>query len=134
LEQFLDQQAEICKFAKKHPELGINPRAFLVFDDDVDQHLRYKVILDKIFFNGRHVKIFVLISSQYVKSLHPGVRSNVDIVFTFCQRSLLERQALADQYLDAFPTDSVFQLLDNYAKIDQEKGFHQFVVCISLTK
>lgn len=80
-----------------------------------------------MFYLGRHVQVFIIISSQYVKSLHPGVRSNVDVVFTFTQRSLLERQALAEQYLDAFPTQDVFTLIDTYAKIDHEQGFHQFV-------
>lgn len=39
-----------------------------------------------------------MISTQYVAGLHPGVRSNADLAFTFTQKALRQREALVDEY------------------------------------
>jgi len=125
--KFLNRQINITKDKKreleKHGSSTIDPRAFLILDDCMYNKTSIK---DKnircIFMNGRHYKIFLLITMQHGLGLPPDLRSNIDYVFIFhnktqsnnindnvywykaqdsnykmCSQNLWEMQALQDQ-------------------------------------
>ena len=64
------------------PRGGLDPRSFLIMDDCLydnswinDKFIRY------LFLNGRHQKVFFIITMQYPLGIPPVLRTNVDYVF-----------------------------------------------------
>ena len=71
---------------------------FILLDDVIsDQRLKYDENLMELFVSGRHYKLFVLITTQYAKSITPTIRANTD--FCFVMRTIQEAQ-LESLYFD----------------------------------
>jgi hypothetical protein len=68
-----------------NPQLGIDPRMFLVLDDVMgDQYtIRFSEQLNAVFTNGRHFKIFLLVTMQDPKGVGPSLRENTDLAVVF---------------------------------------------------
>lgn len=95
---------------------GVDPRIFVVLDDIVSEKgLRYSQSLYRLFYNGRHLKIFLIITSQYAYSLPPGVRSNTDFCFIFKTRQKRQVDALAEDFVNNIPKEVFIRLLETHA-------------------
>lgn len=101
--EFMAEQSERIQEANAHPELGINTQVFLIFEDCADQNMRYNPSLDKLFYMGRHFNAFVLIVTQYLTLLAPGVRSNTDLLVLFSMQSAREIEHAQEQWFSAIP-------------------------------
>lgn len=118
IKKFVDRQIKITedkkKDLKKNGSSDIDPRAFLILDDCLYDK---KWISDKnircIFMNGRHYKIFFLITMQYAMGLPPVLRSNVDYVFIFRNNIINERMKIYNYYAGMFPSFEVFNQVMN---------------------
>jgi hypothetical protein len=116
--KFLNRQINITKDKKreleKHGSSTIDPRAFLILDDCMYNKTAMK---DKnircIFMNGRHYKIFLLITMQHGLGLPPDLRSNIDYVFIFRNNIVKEREKIYNHYAGMFPTFDVFNQVMN---------------------
>ena len=92
----------------------IDPRALLILDDCMyddnwthDKNIRY------VFMNGRHFKVFFLITMQYPLGIQPALRTNVDFVFILREPYLSNRKRIFDNYGSAFPSFEFFcQIMD----------------------
>jgi len=63
--------------------------------------------------NGRHYKIFFLITMQHALGLPPVLRSNIDYVFIFRNNIMKEREKIYHHYAGMFPTFDAFnQVMD----------------------
>lgn len=118
IKKFLDRQINITKERnnemKKIGSSNIDPRAFLILDDCLydkkwvnDKHIRC------IFLNGRHYKIFFLITMQHALGLPPVLRSNIDYVFIFRNNIFKEREKIYHHYAGMFPSFEVFNQVMN---------------------
>jgi predicted AAA+ superfamily ATPase len=59
---------------------------FILFDDcGFDEKFSKKEIIRKLFMNGRHVKVLIIMAIQYCKSIPPTLRSNIDYIFVMKQ-------------------------------------------------
>jgi len=116
--KFLSRQINITKERKKeletHGSSNVDPRAFLILDDCMynkaitkDKNIRC------IFMNGRHYKIFLLITMQHGLGLPPDLRSNIDYVFIFRNNIVKEREKIYHHYAGMFPTFDVFNQVMN---------------------
>lgn len=63
--------------------------------------------------NGRHYKIFFLITMQHGLGLPPDLRSNIDYVFIFRNNIVKEREKIYNHYAGMFPTFDVFNQVMN---------------------
>lgn len=124
VEKFLDRQKRIMDQVnaekKKYGRTDIDPRAFIIMDDCMydnswtkEKNIRY------IFLNGRHLKIFCLITMQYPMGIPPALRANVDYVFINRNNMIKEREKIFHQYAGMFPSYDVFssvmtQCTENY--------------------
>ena len=110
---FLKRQKMIMKKLNKEKLMyggsKIDPRAFLILDDclydkswKTDTNIRY------IFFNGRHQKILMFLTCQYVVGIGPEMRSNIDYVFIFRENNTQNRKRIYEQYAGIFPTFETF--------------------------
>lgn len=118
LQQFMLIQLEIMDWNEKHPDQKINRRAVVVLDDIVcDKHVRYCDTLATLFYNGRHFGIFLIICSQYVFGLPPGLRSNSDLVFIMRQFQKRQRDQLNEDFADMLEDDhELFEAMDKNTK------------------
>lgn len=65
LRAYFDSQKETVEMANGLPESLLNPYAFIIFEDCVDQHFRFNKTVEQLFYNGRHLKSFILVASQW---------------------------------------------------------------------
>lgn len=115
IENFMKLQLDIMSENEKNPShKKINPWAVIILDDVIaDKHVRYDDTLATLFYNGRHFKICVMIASQYVFGLPPGLRGNADFAMCFKQVQKRQRDQLAEDYGDMiYDKDVFFNVLD----------------------
>jgi hypothetical protein len=105
---------------KRVRDKEINPFIFIILDDIVsDNALRYDPTLRKLYYEGRHYKIFILICSQYVYGLPPGNRANTDFMITFTQHQRKQIQQLQEDYCSEYKNWQ-------YLKADMDKILGDF--------
>ncbi len=113
IKRFVDRQININKQKndqlKKFGSSDIDNRAFLILDDclydktwPTDKNIR------SIFMNGRHYKIFFLITMQFCLGLPPILRANIDYVFIFKNNLIKEREKLFNHYAGVFNDFNTF--------------------------
>ena len=118
LDNFVKRQKMITGKLEKEKLAGVksrlDPRSFMILDDCMyddswtrDENIRY------LFMNGRHQKVFFLITMQYPLGIQPALRTNVDFVFILREPYLNNRKRIFDNYAAAFPSFEFFcQIMD----------------------
>ena len=118
LDNFVKRQKMITGKIEKEKLSGVksrlDPRSFMILDDCMyddswthDRNIRY------LFMNGRHQKVFFLITMQYPLGIQPALRTNVDFVFILREPYLNNRKRIFDNYAAAFPSFEFFcQIMD----------------------
>lgn len=121
IEQFMLLSLEIEEYNRAHPDKQINRRSVIVLDDVIaDKHVRYDDTLATLFYNGRHFEIFLIICSQYVFGLPPGLRSNADLVFVLRQFQKRQRDQLQEDFGDMLDNpDEFYTVMDENTKDNQ---------------
>ena len=77
IENIVNGQEKLRKQKVKH-----DYSCFILFDDcGFDEKFAKKEIMRKLFMNGRHVNVLIIMAIQYCKSIPPSLRSNIDYVF-----------------------------------------------------
>jgi len=95
------------KIAKKHVP---NPWAVLLLDDCTDDPKSLtKPLIQGIFKNGRHWKMWFILSLQYCLDVKPVIRTNIDGTFILREPSLKNRKSLWENYASIIPDFQMFQ-------------------------
>ena len=109
------QQLENARQPGQPPiKTKLDPRAFMILDDCLyddswihDKNIRY------LFLNGRHQKVFFLITMQYPLGIPPVLRTNVDYVFILREPYMSNRKRIFENFGSAFPNFEFFcQIMD----------------------
>lgn len=97
LEKVVSKQDRDQKMGKCKPLL-------IVLDDlaYLAQHIKHCDVVKRIFFNGRHYKIFLLLSMQYVKLFPPEFRSNINFVFCTMEKNPANRRLVFEAFNNIF--------------------------------
>lgn len=111
--KFLDRQVKITdQFnmeKEKYGRTDLDPRAFLILDDCLyDKSWPQSKNIRCLFMNGRHYKVFFLITMQYPLGIPPHLRANVDYVFIFRENQIKNRERIYQQYAGMFPSFDFF--------------------------
>lgn len=114
------------EFFLKYADLGLDPRFFLILDDVLqDVYLiRYSQALSRIFTDGRHYKLFIMVATQDPRGLPPMLRENTDLCVCFRQFQKGRLEAIRHDFLD-FIDDQHVQVKfhrKHTSKIDKETG------------
>ena len=98
----IDKVFQRQKFILEHPELGIDPRFFLILDDVLSDKyfVQYSVCLSRCFTDGRHHKIFTLITTQDPRGIPPTLRENTDLAVIFRQFQKGRKEAVCEDFVD----------------------------------
>jgi hypothetical protein len=93
---------------------NIDPRSFLILDDCLyDSSWTKDINVRALFMNGRHLKMFFIISMQYPLGIPPNLRTNIDFIFILRENIVANRKRIYDNYAGMFPTFEVFcQVMD----------------------
>ena len=116
VEDFIKRQ----KLARKHLP---NPWAVLLLDDCTDDpKVLKRPLFQGIFKNGRHWKMFFILSLQYCMAVLPVIRTNVDGTFILRETNLRNRKSLWENYAGVIPDFSLFceimdQITDDYTAL-----------------
>jgi hypothetical protein len=107
IEKFIMRQ----KIAKKHLQ---NPWAALILDDCTDDPAVFrKPLQGNMFKNGRHFKMWYIVSLQYGLDFRPSIRTNVDGIFILREPNIRNRHVMYENYGGNIPTFKMFcDLLD----------------------
>ena len=113
LDNVIKRQKLIMKTMNKELKVkghsSIDPRAFLILDDCLyDSTWLKDVNIRSVFMNGRHYKIFFIMTSQYVMGISPVLRSNIDFTFILRENIMSNRKKLYENYAGMFPTLEAF--------------------------
>lgn len=105
--KLIDRQKRMCKYGKAK-------NVFLVLDDCLyDKRLLREKCMRNLFMNGRHFKIFMLLTAQYMMDVPPEIRTQIDYVFVLRENILQNRKRLYDTFFGIFPSFDVFcQVMD----------------------
>jgi hypothetical protein len=118
LANFVKRQKLVAARLEQDRERGVrsnlDPRAFMILDDCMyddswthDKNIRY------LFMNGRHLKVFFIITMQFPLGIQPALRTNVDFTFILREPYMNNRRRLFENYGAAFPSFEFFcQMMD----------------------
>ncbi len=107
----LDNVFKRQDFIQKHPELGLDTRFFIILDDVLKDKfkLRYSKALSRAFTDGRHYKVFTMITTQDPRGIPADLRENTDLCITFRQFQRGRKEAVALDFLDYIDDKKVQQ-------------------------
>ena len=80
----------------------------LVDDCMYDSKFLKDTCIRQCFMNGRHLKIFFMLTMQYVMDLPPALRANVDYVFILRENIIQNREKLYKSFFGIFPSFDMF--------------------------
>jgi hypothetical protein len=92
-------------------EMGVASPMFILVDDCMwakksilgDPNIR------RLFMNGRHSKIFFVLSMQYCMDLHPSLRQQIDYTFLSREKNPQNRERLYKNYNVCFSSSAQFE-------------------------
>ena len=118
IENILKRQKTVIKEVNKqlqvHKICKIDPRAFVILDDCLyDATWSRDKMMRLLFMNGRHWKVFLIITMQYPLGIPPTLRTNIDYVFILREPYIANRKRIYENYAGMFPTfESFCQVMD----------------------
>jgi hypothetical protein len=89
------------------------PVLFLMDDCIYDKGFMNDTVMRQLFLNGRHWKIFFMLTTQYCMDINPMVRSNVDYVFILKNNIPKERIKLFDHFFGVCGDYATFNQIMN---------------------
>jgi hypothetical protein len=108
IERVLERQRKLISSGKQAGG------AFLLLDDCMyDKKFMKDTCIRKCFMNGRHWKIFFMLTMQYCMDLTPDLRANVDYVFILRENIIQNREKLYKSFFGIFPTFDMFNQVMN---------------------
>jgi hypothetical protein len=109
IERVLERQKKIIGLGAPNP-----PGAFLLLDDCMyDRKFMKDTCIRQCFMNGRHWKLFFMLTMQYCMDLTPDLRANVDYVFILRENVIQNREKLYKAFFGIFPTFDMFNQVMN---------------------
>eukprot|EP01132_Coremiostelium_polycephalum_P009382 gene9382-11525_t len=92
----------------------VNPNVLLILDDIIGENsFKTDTDLSDLFTLGRHVKICLILATQYVYGVGPLARGNTDYIFSCVQTQKRQRDAIADDYGDIIDKKDFLGYLDD---------------------
>lgn len=103
------------KELRKQGKFHGNAKVLIILDDCLSDGFKYQKLVDEVFFEGRHLDICFVISSQDVKGINPACTGNADLAVTFNLRSERDKEGIRTKFCDFFKNDEDMELLTNQA-------------------
>jgi hypothetical protein len=116
-----DTIEKVISRQKKLSAQGTIKPAFILLDDCMYNKAFMKdSCIRQCFMNGRHWKIFFLLTMQYCMDLSPDLRANVDYVFVLRENVIQNRERLYKAFFGVFPSFDLFNKVMTACTADYE--------------
>ncbi len=104
IERILERQKKLIGSGKTN-----GTGSFILLDDCMyDRKFMKDTCIRQCFMNGRHWKLFFMLTMQYCMDLTPDLRANVDYIFILRENVLQNREKLYKSFFGIFPTFDMF--------------------------
>lgn len=107
------------KEKRKEGKFKGNSRLLVIIDDCLSDGFKYQKLVDEVFFEGRHLDICFIISTQDMKGINPACTGNTDLAVVFNVRSERDKEAVRTKFCDFFKNDDDMEGLRN--QVTQKK-------------
>lgn len=104
--------------AKARGKEAVDPVFVIAEDCMYDKTLAKDKAAREVFMNGRHYKIFLMMTMQYVMSIPPELRSNIDYLFILKENNFANREKLYKQFFGFIPNLQIFSEVLNQTTTD----------------
>jgi len=102
IERVLERQRRTINSGKKSA-------SFILLDDCMyDKKFMKDTCIRQCFMNGRHWKLFFMLTMQYCMDLTPDLRANVDYIFILRENIVQNREKLYKNFFGIFPNFAMF--------------------------
>ena len=108
----LEYQAAKKRAQTRGEDTG-NYNLLIVVDDCMAQGLRYETVLNRLFYNGRHSNVTVIVAVQDVRGIAPSATINADVVATFSLPDRRGRETMREKFADYLTRDEFNRLMDH---------------------
>ena len=121
---------EFIKRQKISKQYISNPWSLLLLDDCTDDpKLFNKPLFQGLYKNGRHWKMWFILSLQYCMDVKPVIRTNIDGTFILRDSNLKNRRSLWENYAGIIPDFGMFcdimdQITDDYTALYIHNATH----------
>ena len=107
IKKVLDRQKQIIAISKERD--NVDPRAFIVLDDCLADNAWTKTSeIRALFMNGRHYRIFFILTMQYPLGIPPNLRTNIDYSIIFKDPNVNNRKRIYENFAGLFKTFEIF--------------------------
>jgi len=112
IERVIDRQRKMVNMKPPPGRSELTSRdigAFILMDDCMyDRRFLKDACIRQCFMNGRHGKIFFMLTMQYCMDLSPDLRANVDYIFIARENVIQNREKLYKAFFGIFPNFDMF--------------------------
>jgi len=112
IDRVIDRQRKMVNLKPPPGKTELTSRdigAFILMDDCMyDRKFLKDSCIRQCFMNGRHWKIFFMLTMQYCMDLSPDLRANVDYVFIARENVIQNREKLYKSFFGIFPNFDMF--------------------------
>jgi hypothetical protein len=107
IEKVIERQKKLISQKRDIP-------TFILLDDCMyNKSFMKDSCIRQCFMNGRHWKIFFVLTMQYCMDLSPDLRANVDYVFILRENVIQNRERLWKSFFGVFPSFELFNQVMN---------------------
>lgn len=79
--ELIDRQTKAMDLFHKS-DGAINPRILVIMDDE-NENIRYSKVMEKFYYFGRHIGIFIIFCAQHWSMTPPCIRTQTDLAILF---------------------------------------------------
>jgi len=109
----------------KNPEINdpkkktyINPYRVVVIDDMAGENeLKYSAEINAVAVKGRHYKILVMLTTQYIKLVNTTMRENLDQLFLFYQGTRISKETIAEAFMSSVNKWEAMHYIDEHTQV-----------------
>ena len=121
LRMFIEQQGkEVESWILAGEPRKWNPYKLIILDDVVSPNFRYVEEITTFATKGRHYRTCVFLMTQYPRLIATSTRVNTDFAFIFFQQNILEKEAIASEYLNMIPKETAMHLVEKFTQVEED--------------
>lgn len=112
LEKLIEHQTRKKEARSRGEDVG-NMNLLIIIDDCMAEGLRYKKTFNRLFYNGRHSDITLIVAVQDVRGIAPSATINADIACSFSLPDHRGRDTVREKFVDYLTRDEFDNLYDH---------------------
>jgi len=108
----IDHQKGLKEKRSNGEDVG-NSQLLIILDDCMSDELRYKKIFNKLFYEGRHYDITIIVALQDIRGIAPACTANTDVACSFQVPDKRTMEALNEKFASYFHKKQFCALMES---------------------